>query len=124
MTKKKASFNELVKASEPKTEVVDCDGFEITVRELSGAERFEFGLEHADAQKWDTYRWLCWKGVVDPAPESEAEIDKIKSEWVLQLAAAIMRLSGILEEAEEDAEKKSEATTDIGSGSRAISVAQ
>lgn len=121
---KKTTFADLVAASEPRTEVVDLEDFQVTVRELTGAERFEFGLNHADAQKWDTYRWLCWKGFVDPKPESIEELDTIKSEWVLQCAAVIMRLSGILESSEDDAEKKSEATTDIGSGSRAISVAQ
>lgn len=121
---KKTTFSDLVAASEPKTEVVDLEDFKITVRELTGAERFEFGIEHADAQKWETYRWLCWKGMVDPAPETEEELDSIKSEWVLECAAVIMRLSGILESSEDDAEKKSVVTTDIGSGSHAISVAQ
>lgn len=121
---KRTSFDDLIKASEPASEVVKVDDFEVTVRELTGAERFEFGLEHAEANKWETYRWLAFKGMVDPAPETEDELDSIKPEWVLAISAAVMRLSGILESSEEDAEKKSEATTDTGSGLRAMSVAQ
>lgn len=112
-----SSLADIQVASEPKTESVELgeSGHSVIVRELSGAERFEFaGL--ADVGTWETYRWLAHRGMVDPAIEDPDELDKIRPEWVIKIAGEVMKLSGIAEDSEEEAEKKSEETTDTGSG--------
>lgn len=119
----KLTFNDLVKAYEVKTETVDLDkGHDVVVRELSGSERFEFS-KFADAQEWETYRWLAFKGLLEPKPSTIDDLDLINPEWVVKIAGTVMKLSGITAESEEDAEKKSGESTGTGSSSRATSVA-
>lgn len=115
--KKASTLADLQHAGKPRTETVELeDGeFIVTVRELSGAERFEFA-KLAEVGTWETYRWLAHRGLVDPELESEDDLDTIRPEWVMAIAGAVMKLSGIAEESEEDAEKKSEESTATGSG--------
>ena len=111
------TFGDLQKAYEPATEKCELEkGLTVTCRELSGAERFDFA-KFANPQEWETYRWLAFKGIADPRPNSIDELDTIKPEWVIEIAKVVMGLSGITPEAEEEAEKKSVGISATGSSS-------
>ncbi len=113
-TKKVQTFASIVADSKPETMEVDLGDNTILVRELSGRERFEAGQKADDGNQWDVMLWMCDLGIVEPRPKSIDELEKIKPEWVKKIAAAIMHLSGMTIEEEEDAEKESAAVIGIG----------
>ncbi len=113
-TKKVQTFASIIADSEPRTMEVDLGDNTILVRELTGRERFEAGQKAEDANQWDVMLWMCDLGIVEPRPKDVAELEKIKPEWVKDIAAAIMHLSGMTITEEADAEKESAAVIDIG----------
>ena len=114
-TRKVQTFASIIADSEPRTVEVELgDNNTILVRELSGRERFDAGQKAEDKNQWDTMLWMCDIGIVEPRPKDVAELEKIKPEWIKDIAAAIMELSGMTITEEEDAEKESAAVIDIG----------
>lgn len=117
MPKKTASLAQLQVASEPRTRDVElADGLSVTVRELSGRERFEL-VDKADDNRWDVMLWIASLALVDPLLSVE-ELDKLRPEFVKAIADAVMELSGVYEGAEDDAGKESVAS-DTGTSSPA-----
>ena len=110
---KTATFDELVAASTPTRKTISVGKFSIVVQELSGADRFELAAR-ADENRWDLMRWVCLRGMVEPAVQDLDDLDKLKPEWVLEIATAITDLSGVSEESATDAEKGSAAVSVIG----------
>jgi hypothetical protein len=112
---KQTTFADLIAASDPHTETVECGDFTVTIRELSGRERFDLGNK-ADEDRWEVLLWLCMHGMIDPKPETEAELDQLKPEWTVKIATSIMRISGV-EETIDEAEEAGEGlavVSDIG----------
>lgn len=108
------TFASIIADSKPQTMEVDLGDNSVLVRELSGRERFEAGQKAEDANQWEVMLWMCDLGIVEPRPKDIDELERIKPEWIKDIAAAIMHLSGMTITAEEDAEKESAAVTDIG----------
>ena len=124
MTKDKiATFDELLADSEFERKTIRVGQHSITIQELSGADRF-YLVEHSDDSRWDLLKWVCLRGMVDPKPKDASELDKLKPEWVVKIAEAITNISGMGEDALEDAENESADVTDIGGSSRVTSTAQ
>jgi hypothetical protein len=114
-TKKVQTFAAIIADSEPETmEVQLGDDNIILVRELSGRERFEAAEKATEANQWDVMLWMVNLGIVEPRPKSIDELEKIKPEWIKNIAAAIMKLSGMTMATEDDAEKESAEVIDIG----------
>lgn len=108
------AFQDLVKASERKTDTVELDDFTVVVREFGGRERFEAGKMAEELGQWEVVLWLCFNGMVDPKADSMDDLDALKPEWLQKIAAAIMKLSGMTLDEKQDAEKESAAVIDIG----------
>lgn len=96
----KTTIADLIADSEPAREVVMLGKNPVTIQELSGRERFELSTK-AEDDRWDTLVWMCMKSMVDPAPESAEELNKINPKWVVKIATAAMKLSGIDVDTEE-----------------------
>lgn len=93
---KQSTFAALIADSDPIREQVQIGSHTVTIEELSGKTRFELGTK-GDDERWSLMLWICMQGLVDPKPADEAELEKIKAEWVVKIATAIMKLSGIEE---------------------------
>lgn len=113
-TKKPATFSAMIAESEPDQISVKLGKTTVWVRELSGAERFEAGEKAEQINSWQLMVWVCDTGIVSPRPGSAEELEQIKPEWVKEIAAAIMKLSGMTFEERTDAEKESAEVIDIG----------
>ena len=111
--KKHATFDQLIADSKPETREVDCDGHTILVQALSGKERFELATL-TEMDRWQLLVWVCMRGMIDPKPNKESYLDKLKPEWVVKIATSITDLSGIGGEALEEAGEESANVTDIG----------
>lgn len=106
------SFNDIANAYEPQTQVVMVNGFDVTVRELTGRERFDAGAREFDSD-WDRMLWLACTGIVDPVATTD-ELERIRPEDVKALCEAVMALSGMSVDAVDEAAKESGNVTDIG----------
>lgn len=114
MSKKKhATFGQLINDSQPEEKDIKVGGHTIRIRELSGADRFELA-ERTEDKRWDLLVWVCMRGMVDPKPDKETYIEKMRPEWVVKIATSITDMSGLSEEAIEEAGKESENVTAIG----------
>jgi hypothetical protein len=113
-TKKLQTFADIIADSEPATMEVELGDNVILVRELSGRERFDASEKATEADQWGVMLWMCDLGIVEPRPKDISDLEKIKPEWVQQIAAAIMQLSGMSVGEVDDAEKESAAVIDIG----------
>ncbi len=113
-TKKPPTFAALIAESEPDQIDVTLGKTTVWVRELSGRERFEAGEKAEEINSWELMLWVCQVGIVSPRPASLEELEQIKPEWVKEIAAAIMKLSGMTFEEKSDAEKESAEVIDIG----------
>lgn len=103
MTKNKiATFKELIADSEPQTAVVEVGGHRIQVKELSGADRFELA-ERVDTTRWELLTWVCMQGMTDPKPETVEDLNVLRPEWIMKIATTITDLSGLSDDAVEDA---------------------
>jgi len=111
--KQSTSFAALVADSELITEVVQVGDHPVTVREMTGRERFELS-EKADDPRWDVLCWCAFTGMVDPRPETIEEMDELKTEFVVLMANAVLRLSGMEPDEEVEVENESASVTDIG----------
>ncbi len=120
-----ASFQLLAEVGALPEQIVELDDdVHVKVRALSGKERFAFSKIDQDDQ-WGVVMHLARVGSVEPRIEADDDIDKLRPEWIKTMAEAVMSLSGIGEEAAEEAEKKPEAPSEnIGTTSPAISAAQ
>jgi len=99
---KQSTFAELIADSELITEEVQIGNHSVTIRELSGRQRFELS-EKVDDSRWETLLWVCMIGLIDPAPESITDLEPLKAEWVVKIANAVLSLSGLEGEAIETA---------------------
>lgn len=99
--------------SKPAEKQVKVGRHIVTVRELSGADRFALA-ERDDSDRWAVMKWVVMRGLVEPKPETEDELDKLKPEWVVEIGQAIMSLSGVTEDDLEEAEKESANVIGIG----------
>ena len=126
MAKKKvATFDELIADSTPAEKQVEVGGHVVTVRELSGKDRFELAaLSEEELTRWDMLVWVCMRGMVDPKPNKPHYMEKLRPEWVVKIATTITEISGIGDESLEEAENESAGVTDIGGSSRGTSDAQ
>ncbi len=107
------SFADIVAASEPKTETITIGENEVTIREMSGRERFELSKK-AEGDKFDVLLWVAFIGLIEPRPESLDELETIRVEWITDIANAVLKLSGLEPNAEAEAENESASVTDIG----------
>lgn len=110
---KQSTFADLVADSEPATKQVQIGDHQVTIREMSGRERFELS-ERADAPRWDTMLWVAFIGLVDPKPESLEAMEELKTDWVIVISNEILSISGLDADADETAENESASVTDIG----------
>lgn len=108
------SFGDLVTASEPRTDVVELEGMNVVVRELSGRERFEASEIAERENSWEVVLWMCFTGIVAPRPDSIDDLEKLRPEWCKEIGKAIMGLSGMTMEEDDNAEKELADVTDIG----------
>jgi len=113
-TKKPPTFAAIIAESEPEQAEVKLGKNSVWVRELSGRERFEAGEKAEEINSWELMLWVCDTGIVSPRPGSVEELEQIKPEWVKEIAAQIMKLSGMTFEEKDDAEKESAEVIDIG----------
>jgi len=111
--KQSTSFAELVADSELTTEVIQVGGHPVTVREMTGRERFQLS-EKADDPRWDVLCWCAFTGMIDGRPDTIEEMDQLKTEFIVLIANAVLRLSGMEADAEEEAGEGSASVTDIG----------
>lgn len=111
---KPATFADIIAESVPEQIEVPLGDHSVWVRELSGRERWDAGMKADEVNQWEVMLWMCEIGIVSPRPASVDDLEKIKPEWVKAIASAIMKLSGMTLEVEEDAEKELAEVTDIG----------
>ena len=111
--KQSTSFADLIADSELAQSVISVGDHSVTVREMTGRERFELASKQ-DEGHWDSMVWLSFTCLVDPRPDSIEEMEKLKTEWVVKMANEVLRISGMEEDAEEDAENESANGIDIG----------
>lgn len=110
---KQSTFADLVADSEPTTNVVQVGDHAVTIREMSGRERFELS-NRADDPRWDTLIWCAFTGLVDPRPETIEEMEGLKTDWVVKIANEVLALSGMAPDDDAAAENGSASVTDIG----------
>jgi hypothetical protein len=110
---KQSTFAALVADSELSTEVIQVGTCSVTIRELTGRERFALS-DKADDPRWDTLCWCAFTGMTDPKPETIEEMDSLKPEFVVQIANAVLAISGMAADADDEAENESASVTDIG----------
>lgn len=115
MTKSKtATFDQLIADSQPVQKNIVVGGrHHILVQELSGADRFELA-ERTDDKRWDLLVWVCMQGMIEPKPNKPSYLDKLKPEWVVEIATSITDISGISSESLEEAGEESATGTDTG----------
>ena len=107
-------INDLIAASAPNIKQVELtENFVVTVRELSGKERFA-AAQMADDDRWSVMRWLAFTGMVDPLPDNIDQMDALRPEWVVSMAKAVMGISGMTLESADEMENESANVTDIG----------
>lgn len=111
--KTNSTFAELVADSELETETIQIGDHEVTIRELTGRERYELSTLD-DTKRWDTMLWLAHTGLVEPKPETVLEMEQIRTGWIALIANAILKISGMEPDAVDDAENESASVTDIG----------
>lgn len=110
---KQSTFAELIADSKPEQDAVTVGDHTVTIQELCGADRFAIaGM--GDDDRWTLLLWVAMRGLVKPKPKDEAELEKLKPEWLIKISTAILHLSGIDEAATVEAEKAS--ASGIGSG--------
>ncbi len=73
----------------------------VRIRELSGAERFEL-VERQGESRWPLLVWVVSRGLVDPEPSGIEDVEKMKPEWVVDIATAITDMSGMSDDEDED----------------------
>ena len=110
---KRTTFADLVADSEPQTTEVQIGDHKVTIREMTGRERFELS-DLPDGSKWDTLTYVAFTGLVDPRPETIEEMDGLKTEWVVSVANAVLNISGMSNDADEEAENESASVIEIG----------
>jgi hypothetical protein len=111
---KPPTFNDLIAESVPEQMEVKLGSSSVWVRELSGRERWDASMKAGEENQWDVMLWMCDIGIVSPRPASIDDLEKIKPEWVKEIAQAIMQLSGMSIDEVEDAEKESAEVIGIG----------
>jgi len=111
--KQSTSFADLVADSELKQEVIQVGDHSVTIRELTGRERFSLS-ERAEADRWETMLFVSSIGLVEPAIEQPEDLDQIRTEWVVKIANAILALSGMDTDDEAEAGNESADEIDIG----------
>ena len=52
--------------------------------------------------------------MVEPRPDTIEEMDELKTEFIVLMANAVLRLSGMEQDAEVEVENESASVTDIG----------
>jgi hypothetical protein len=104
---------DLVADSELKQKIVQIGDHSVTVRELTGRERYEL-TERTDDNRWDTMLFLAKTGLVEPEIETPEDLDAIRTEWVTLIANAILSISGMETDDNEEAENESAGEIDIG----------
>lgn len=104
--KQSTTFADLIADSPPTQDVVDLGSHSVLIQELSGRDRFELGTKEDDP-RWEVMLWMCMKTMIDPKPVSEDELEKINPKWVVKIATAAMKLSGIDMDDEEEAGNES-----------------
>ncbi len=113
---KQETFADLIADSQPITDVVEVGDHSVLIQELSGRERFELGaIEESETfTRWDTMLWVCLRSIVDPKPADIEELERLNPKWIVLIASAAMKLSGISVEEEQNAENESAAVSEIG----------
>ncbi len=111
--KKPATFDQLIADSQPETKEVEVGGHIVIVQELSGKDRFEMA-EMSDVSRWDLLTWVCMRGMIKPKPDKETYLEKMRPEWIVKIATAITSISGVTEEAIEEAGEGSADGSDTG----------
>lgn len=89
-----ATFDDIVAASVPDTVDVECGDFIITCRELSGAERFEAATRSTE-NRWTLMLWMLDCAIVAPRHSSMEQLERMRPEWVVKCAKAVMKISGM-----------------------------
>lgn len=108
------TFDELVASAAPEQKQIAVADTLITVQELSGEDRFEV-IDRADEPRWQLMRWIAFRGMVEPTkPAEESDLDKLSADHVLEIANAVCDLSGISEDAVDEAGKESASVAAIG----------
>lgn len=109
-----STWDDIEQGYAPTREFVDCGDKRFEVQELSGRARFD-AAEKADEDRWEMMLWLCDKGIVAPrAPDLETFEKHVAPEHVLKIAKAIMGLSGMKLEDEEEAGNESAGESESG----------
>lgn len=111
--KQSTSFADLVADSELKEKVVRLGDWSVTVRELTGRERFSLS-ERKESEAWDTTLFVASTGLVNPKVEKPEDLDAIRTEWVMLIANSILSLSGMDPADSVEAGKESADAIDIG----------
>ena len=113
---KQETFADLIADSQPTQDVVEFGGHSVLIQELSGRERFELGaIEESETfTRWDTMLWVSFRSIVDPKPTDIEELERLNPKWIVQIASAAMKLSGISVEDELNAENESAGVSEIG----------
>ena len=100
---KQSTLAELVADSEPVRKEIQVGNHSIIITELTGRDRYQLA-ELGEQNRWDTILWVCSKGIVEPHIGSVEELEFIRPAWLTEIGTEILALSGLQEDALEEAE--------------------
>lgn len=110
---KQSTLAELVADSAPEISTVELGEHSVKIQALTGRDRFEIAVQEEKLSRWDLMLWICLQGMVDPPVVSVEDVEQIKPEWIVKIATALMKLSGIATD-EEEAKNVSPGANDSG----------
>lgn len=108
------TFAAMLADSELKKKTIQVGGHSVTIIEMTGRQRFELS-ERADDTRFDTLLWVAFNGIVDPVPPSLEDFEQLRIEWITEIANAVLELSGLATDDEEEAGNGLASVTDTGS---------